>query len=214
MEEISQDKREKIREEERRKITLEMEQLKKQKESMQSKIDELQSEVKQYESAASSNDEMSKEIVKKLEESRILTGSVDVQGTGVVIYITPQSALFNTQVEAPAIVDSDLLRIINELNAADAEAVSINDIRINSRTAVRNASNYITVNEERISPYKRITIKAIGDKAKIKAGLEFPGVIDSGFQGCDIKYEFKDDIQIPKYNKSLKYEYAKPIKKD
>ncbi|WMJ81369.1 DUF881 domain-containing protein [Clostridium sp. MB40-C1] len=195
-------------------ITLETEQLKKQKDSMQKKIDELQSQLKNYESAASSNDTMTKEIVKKLENSRIFTGSVDVQGEGVVIYITPQSALFNTKVESPAIVDSDLLKIINELNASDAEAMSINDIRITSRTAIRNASNYITVNEERISPYKRITIKAIGNKAKLKAGLEFPGAIDSGFQGCDIKYEFKDDIQIPKYNKSVQFEYAKPIKKD
>lgn len=193
-------------------ITLEIEQLKKQKESMEKKINELQTQIKNYESAAASNDEITKEIVKKLEDTRILTGSVDVQGEGVVLYITPQNTLFNTNAEVQAIVDSDLFRIVNELNAADAEAISINDIRITSRTGIRNASNYITINEERISPYKRITIKAIGNKTKLKAALEFPGVLDVGFSGCDIKYDFIDNVEIHKYDKSFKFEYAKPIK--
>ncbi|MCY6370352.1 DUF881 domain-containing protein [Clostridium ganghwense] len=194
-------------------ITLEIEQLKKQKEGMEKKINELQTQIKNYEGAAASNDELTKEIVKKLEDTRILTGSIDVQGEGVTLYITPQNTIFNPNAETSTIVDTDLLRIINELKAADAEAISINDIRITSRTGIRNASNYITINEERISPYKRITIKAIGNKAKLKAALEFPGVLDVGFEGCDIKYDFTDEIEVNKYDKSLKFEYAKPIKK-
>ncbi|MCY6483719.1 DUF881 domain-containing protein [Clostridium aestuarii] len=193
-------------------ITLEIEQLKKQKDSMEEKINELQIQIKDYERAAANNDEMTKQIVRKLEDTRILTGSVDVEGEGVTLYITPQNDFFGNSTEGPAITDSDLVRIVNELNAADAEAISINDIRITSRTGIRNASNYITINEERISPYNRITIKAIGDKNKLKNALEFPGVLDVGFAGCDIKYDFIDKLEIHKYNKNFGFKYAKPIK--
>lgn len=113
--------------------------------------------------------------------------------------------------EGPTIIDTDLIKIVNELNAADAEAISINDIRITSRTGIRSAGNYITINDERISPYRRITIKAIGNKAKLKQALEFPEVLDAGFDGYEVKYEIVDKVQINKYDKSLKLEYAKPI---
>lgn len=192
-------------------ITIEMEQLKKQKQNLESKINELQTQIKNYEDAATSNNALSKEIVKKLEETRILTGSVDVEGQGVVIYITPQSEFFSNNGEGPTILDIDLIKLVNELNAADAEAVSINDLRITSRTGIRSSSNYIIVNQERISPYKRITIKAIGDKIKLKKTLEFPGVLDGGFTGCDIKYEVADNIKINRHNEDLKFQYAKPI---
>ena len=63
-------------------ITLEIDQLKKQKEQLKANIDELQTQIKSYENAASSDNDMTKEIVKKLEDTRILTGSVDVEGEG------------------------------------------------------------------------------------------------------------------------------------
>jgi len=195
-------------------ITIEVEQLNKQKQTLESKVKELETEIKNYEKAASSNSELSKEVVKKLEETRILTGSVDVIGQGVVIYITPQGEFFSNSNEGPTILDIDLIKLVNELNAADAEAVSINDIRITSRTGIRSASNYITINEERISPYKRITIKAIGDKIKLKKALDFPGVLTGGFTGADIKYEVLDNIKINRNNGDLKFQFAKPIKND
>lgn len=192
-------------------ITIQMEQLQKQKENLEGKVDDLQKQVSSYEKAATSNNELAQEIVKELEDTRILTGSVDVEGEGVIIHITPQSEFFGIAEGIP-IIDSDLIKIVNELNAADAEAISINDIRITSRTGIRSASNYIVINEERISPYKKITIKAIGNKVNLKAALDFHGVLDVGFDGSDIRYEVVDNVKVYKYDKSSKFQYAKPIK--
>lgn len=195
-------------------ITVQIDSLKKQKESLEQKVNELQTQIKKYEDAASNNDTVSKEIIKKLEDTRILTGSVDVEGEGVIVYLTPSNDFFagNTPTR---IQDLDIVMIVNELNAADAEAISVNDIRVTARTGIRNASNYITINEDRIPVSKRITIKAIGKKLNLKSALEFPGVLDS-FKGTDIKAEYKeaDDIKIYKTNVNLKFKYAKPIKKD
>lgn len=198
-------------------ITLEIEQLKKQKDKLRENIDELQMQIKSYENAASNKSDMTKEIVKKLEDTRILTGSVDVEGEGIIVYITPQKEFFtgNNNVE-PIIKDYDIIKIINELNAADAEAISVNDIRITSRTGIRSASNYITINNERIPSTKRITIKAIGNKFNLKKPLEFPGgVLDELKQiGIDVKYEESSNIKIQKNNESLKFQYARPINTD
>ncbi|OOB75369.1 dihydropteridine reductase [Clostridium haemolyticum] len=198
-------------------ITLEIEQLKKQKDKLRENIDELQMQIKSYENAASNKSDMTKEIVKKLEDTRILTGSVDVEGEGIIVYITPQKEFFtgNNNVE-PIIKDYDIIKIINELNAADAEAISVNDIRITSRTGIRSASNYITINNERIPSTKRITIKAIGNKFNLKKPLEFPGgVLDELKQiGIDVKYEESSNIKIQKNNEILKFQYARPINTD
>lgn len=192
-------------------ITIEMEQLQKQKEDLEAKINELESEIKNYETAAANNDELAKEVVKKLEDTRVLMGSVDVEGEGVIVNIIPKNEFFGGGLDGPAIIDTDLIKIVNELNAADAEAISINDIRVTSRTGIRSASNYIIINEERISPYKQITIKAIGNKTNLQQVLEFPGVLDTGFEGYDIKYEVADNVKIKKYAKSFEFKYAKPI---
>ena len=153
-------------------------------------------------------------LYKELEETRILTGGTEVEGEGMIIYITPKSNIFGSNSEDQRINDTDLVHIVNELNAADAEAISINDIRLTSRSGIRNAGNAIIINDERISYNKRVTIKAIGKKDILESAISFPGAIPQELsQTCDITMEKSDKIKIPKYNKTYKFEFAKPIEK-
>ena len=195
-------------------IITENEQLKKQKEELQKKIDELDAKTKEYENAARGRDEQSELLYKELEETRILTGGTEVEGEGMIIYITPKSNIFGSSPEDQLINDTDLVHIVNELNAADAEAISINDIRLTSRSGIRNAGNAIIINGERISYNKRITIEAIGKKDILESAISFPGAIPQNLsQTCDISMEKSNKIKIPKYNKTYKFEFAKPIEK-
>lgn len=195
-------------------IITENEQLKKQKEELQKKIDELDAKTKEYENAARGRDEQSELLYKELEETRILTGGTEVEGEGMIIYITPKSNIFGSNPEDQLINDTDLVHIVNELNAADAEAISINDIRLTSRSGIRNAGNAIIINGERISYNKRITINAIGKKDILESAISFPGAIPQNLsQTCDISMEKSSKIKIPKYNKTYKFEFAKPIEK-
>ena len=195
-------------------IITENEQLKKSKIDMQKKIDELDVKTKQYENAAGGRDTASELLNKELEETRILTGETEVQGQGLIIYLDPKSDIFGSSSEEQRINDADLVHIVNELNAADAEAISINDIRYTSRSGIRNAGNAIIINDERISYNKRVTIKAIGKNDILYSAISFPGAITQNLsQNCDIKMEKSDKVIIPKYNKTYKFEYAKPIVK-
>ncbi len=191
-------------------VTVEIEQYKKEKKELEDKTNELQNQIKNYENAVAGKSDATKNLLKELENSRIFTGTTDVKGTGITIYLTPDSKLFGSNME-DHITDKHLVYLVNELKFAGAEAISINDIRVVSRTGIRNAGNYILINDERISPSRRIVIQAIGDKNLLYSAMSFPEVF-SDFKGlCDVKFEKSDDIAIKKYNKPYKFEYAKPV---
>lgn len=191
-------------------VTVEIEQYKKQKQELEQKVNELQNQIKNYESAAAGKSDTTKNLLKELDDSRTLMGSTDVSGPGITIYLTPDTKLFgNTE---DRITDKHLVYIVNELRFAGAEAISINDIRIVSKTGIRTAGNYILINDEKISPSTRIVIKAIGDKKLLYDSMSFPEVFSDFKTICDVKFEKADDISIKKYNKTYKFEYAKPVK--
>lgn len=190
-------------------ITVEIEQYKKEKDQLQAKVNDLQTKLNNYENAAAGSSETSKNLLKELDESRLLTGAVDVQGQGVIVYLTPNNSLFGTN-NNDRLGAQDLVYLVNELKFAGAEAISINDIRIVNSTGIRDAGNYILANDERISPLSRITIKAIGNKGLLYSALDFQEVFKDIRLVCDVKYEKSDSIKIQKYNKTYKFEYAKP----
>lgn len=192
-------------------LTVTIEQLTKQKDDLEKKVNELSDKVKKYENAAVNDTSISKELIDELNNSRILTGSTDVTGNGVSVLIAPNDNVFGSNVESQAINDRDLVIIVNELNSAGAEAISINDIRITSRSGIRNAGNSILINEVKISPYKNIEIKAIGDKTVLYSALTFPGNMPD-VPGCKTTILKADNLKILKYNKVYKFEYAKPVK--
>lgn len=193
-------------------VTVEIEQYKKQKEQLEAKVDELQNQVKKYEEAAAGKSDATQNLLKELEDTRMLIGSTDVSGQGITIYLTPtDSKIFGNTVE-DHLTDKHLVYIVNELRFAGAEAISINDIRVVSRTGIRNAGNYILINDEKISPSRRIVIQAIGDKNLLYSAMGFPEVF-ADFKGLsDVKFEKAEDITIKKYSKTYKFEYAKPVK--
>ncbi len=186
--------------------------LKKQKEEMKKKINELVAKTEEYENSARGRDQQSEILYKELEETRILTGGTEVEGEGIIIYIEPKTDIFGGSDEDQLIYDSDLVHIVNELNAGDSEAISINDIRYTSRSGIRNAGNAIIINGERISYSKRVTIKAIGRKDLLIGAISFPGAIPRNLEErCKVTVEPSDKIVVAKYNKTFKFEYAKPI---
>lgn len=192
-------------------VTIEIEQYKKQKTELEAKVGELQEKVDTYEKAAAGESDASKALLAELEKSRLLTGASDVQGQGVVIYLDPASDLFGTG--TGHITDKHLVYLINELRFAGAEAISINDIRVIGLTGIRNAGNYILINDnDKVSYSQKITIKAIGSKDLLYSSLSFPEVFSEFTGMADVKFEKQDKINIPKYTKAYNFEYAKPVK--
>jgi uncharacterized protein YlxW (UPF0749 family) len=179
--------------------------------SQQNLIAELENRISDYEEAAQDEGKINDAIIKELERSRVLAGLVDLEGAGVVVTlnIIPVSDWGETGIVRNVYHD-DLLMLVNELNAAGAEALAINNERIISVTDIRNAGDYIVINTNRHStPFE---IKALGNPDTLEASLKLlGGVADTLGEELDIRIRREDKIVIPKYNGAFQYEYAKPV---
>lgn len=201
-------------------ITTEISQLNNEKDELTKKINSLQSQLNKYQSEAASKSVVNQQMLDEIKNLNLLTGSVDVTGPGITLTITPKNTIFTSDItkQSDVIADSDLINIVNCLNFAGAEAISINDIRITCQTAIKTTSGTSAIiigKSDRISPYKTITIKAIGNKDNLNSALVFPGALSGiPIASYDVSSPVKSDsITINKSNNVLNYKYAKQVAK-
>jgi len=193
-------------------ILLENEQLKKQKEELEKAVEELEVKAAEYEKEAT-EDTKNQRLLEELNNTRLRAGLTNVEGPGITIYIDPKTSLLTPQVEDDPIQDYELLYIVNELYAAGAEAVSINDIRLIGNSSIRIAGNSIRINGERISQQERIVIKAIGNKTILEGAMGWfiPNRVK---RICEVTSETKDNIKIKKASIPVKYEHIKEVQEN
>ncbi len=170
------------------------------------KIDiELQKEI---EKATENNSEL-EEARNQINDGNKIIGLAEVTGSGVIIKLEDseidQSTILNSN--DLIIHDKDILKIVNELKNAGAEAISINGQRVILTTSIICGGNIININGEKIgSPFE---IKAIGLPETL-ANLERPGgYLNSLEQDRKIKVNLKksNEITIPKYSGVLNFKY-------
>jgi uncharacterized protein YlxW (UPF0749 family) len=152
--------------------------------------DELKTENIKYENAKGDVNKETKILQDELNRVRTIAGLSDVKGKGLKITINLGENSF--------IEDLDILRLINELRASDAQAISINDERVIAMSEIRSAGNYVMVNQKQLLP--PFEIKAIADPDKLDHALTMmDGIVDvlKGYQ-LDVKIEKSDNLTIPK----------------
>ena len=157
--------------------------------------------IKEYQNKIESNEEAGELLEEELENAKMLLGLIDVHGTGVIITLAD-----NSETE---VISTDLLDLINELNSAGAEAISINDQRIVAMTDVVDVGDFIVINNKRItSPY---TIKAIGDLTYLQSALSIKkGYLDKyQTDGYTISMTTNNDVVINKYDGEMTLDYVK-----
>jgi len=194
-----------------RDISKTLDDLKKEKDNLNIKLQETQKKVDDYEKAAASQSGTAKMLKDEIDKLRFLSGLVDVQGQGIVITIKCVTDL--TTRETFPIVSSDLVEFINDLNSAGAEAISINDERYVGRTQILDIGNNIKINDVKIDPTQVVTIKAIGAPDILNGVFKLPGSIVQVLQdsGMEVKISEVGNIKILKYNKTLSYKYMKKV---
>lgn len=176
------------------------------------KLDKTELELNSLREQVSSTDENYSGLSTKLQNYNSLLGNTELIGKGIVITIKDGdgSALKNGFATDYIVHDGDLYEIVNALKNAGAEAISINEQRIVSKTAISCVGNVILINGEKVGvPY---VIKAIGLPSKLYGALTMPGGYIELLErdGVDVKIEQieKESIVIPKYDGIYKYEYA------
>ena len=147
------------------------------------------------------------------ERLQLLAGTTDVEGAGIEIVLDdsniPKKA--NENPNLYIIHDEDLLRVLNELRAAGAEAISINDQRIVAMSEVRCAGPTVSVNNVRSAP--PYVIKAIGAPKTLTSALRLRGGVVETFEfwGIQVKIKSEDKVQIPALKAPRNFEYATSV---
>lgn len=199
-------------------LTVDLKKAEKERDALIKKIEELEEKTSQYEKGEVQKDVYVENLYNDAMKYRLLAGYLDVEGPGVVLEIDnpvvdlqygDQQYFNNIAAELELI-----LQAISVLNAADAEAISINGQRYTAFTEIERAANHIEING--VSTNAPITIKAIGDPKTLESALSIKtGIIDNlrdwGYI-AQVKQESK--IEIPKYKRSVEFIHASPIEEN
>ena len=149
----------------------------------------------------------------ELDRVRELAGMTTIEGPGVEVTLNDNPNVLPPGQDPNNFVlhDEDVLSVLNELKAAGARAVAINDQRIISTTEVRCIGPTILLNKnQRLSP--PFVISALGDPDTLTNSLKMiNGVVDSlQLWGIQVDIKKVDKVKIPAYSGTLTYNYAKP----
>lgn len=131
---------------------------------------EKKSRLDEYIEKEQSEEEAEKLIEKELEQANMYLGKTDVKGEGIKIIVKNIDEEIIRNENIRQIDDEDLLRIVDYLKLAGAEAISINGERITNMTEIVYINNsVIFINQQRIlAPYE---IKAIGNPTNLESTL-------------------------------------------
>lgn len=149
--------------------------------------------------------------------ARFLAGLTAVQGPGVIVTLTDGKHAAPGKAAPAAILpylihDTDINQVVNELRAAGAEAIAINDQRLIATSSIRAAGPAVMVNNiPQPSPY---VIRAIGNPRSLAYALSLPGGVKDELKRLDpamMQIKQAATITLPAYRGSTIERYAKPI---
>ncbi len=175
-------------------------------------IKELEDKIVVYEKGGVENDIYAENLYKDAMKYRMLAGYTDIKGPGIILEINdpPVDIQFG---EGFSIVDElDLiLQLISVLNAADAEAISINDQRYTAFTEIVRAGNHIEING--VSTNSPIVIKAIGNANTLESALSLKWGIVWQLRNYNYIVHLTQDqeVEIPRYRRVKDFVYASPL---
>ena len=174
-------------------------------------LTESEKELTQIRQQASQNDTTSTAKQEQIKANNMLLGTVEVEGPGLQITLE-DNAMAAVGLLDPSLVlvhYDDILQVINALNNAGAEAISVNGQRIITTTAITCEGNVIKVNGEKVS--SPFVIKAIGSQGALYGALTMPGgyldILED--YGVIVKTEQVDNLVVEKYNGIISYKYVK-----
>ncbi|MEB3300115.1 MAG: DUF881 domain-containing protein [Candidatus Sericytochromatia bacterium] len=167
-------------------------------------------------------DALSLEVTQLREQRRRPAKSVDtfpeqavpaLEGPGIEVVLT-DSEKPTGKGEDPNIAivhNDDLLRLVNELRTAGAEAVSVNDQRMSESSEIACAGTTILINKTRIAP--PFTVRAIGAGEAMRSALAMRGGIIEylRFYGIEVDVQIRERLNVPAYAGSSLLRHARPV---
>jgi uncharacterized protein YlxW (UPF0749 family) len=172
------------------------------------------SKLVKYKDSNSSYQKILKEISDELELNKLILGSTEVVGEGILITLEDGELVFENTIEAQLtnwerlIHDKDIRITITNLRNAGARAISINGIRVINTSSFICAGEFILVDGvKHAAPYY---ICAIGNKEVLMnymTGSESHLKFMEYFRQVKVSVDKQDNIRIPAYIGNMNHKH-------
>lgn len=196
-------------------LTNELISLKEEKDNLKQELKEVEATLLSIEESASKDNAIIKNLTDTVREYELIAGMTEVIGEGIIITIDHPPADANS-INDVNVVDAyvEILQLVNDLNAAGAEAISINEQRLISLSEIRAAGLSINVNY--VPQSVPITIKAIGKASALDGAVTFRygQVNELRKVGLLVDVKTLDEVVIPRYHGVIKFQYVETIEEE
>ncbi|WP_211699159.1 DUF881 domain-containing protein [Mycobacterium spongiae] len=175
--------------------------------TLNSEVTELQNTLNSLQASGDNDQAAIENAQARLAALSILVGAVGATGPGVMVTIDDPG---------PGVAPEVMLDVINELRAAGAEAIQINDahsaVRVGVDTWVAGSPGELTIDGKGLSP--PYSILAIGDPPTLAAAMKIPGgAVDSVKRvGGRMSVEQADRLDVTSLRQPKPHQYAQPVK--
>ncbi len=176
------------------------------RESLETEVNTLRKRLIEVEKQEKSSTELANDP--ELQSLYRLAGFTPVSGQGVVITLQDSKkgnapADEHADPNAGKLQADDLLKLVNELKAAGASAISINEQRLVTTSEIVTAGPTISVNQTRLT--QPVTVKAIGEPDLLMNALKLRGGIMEYLEFFEIKTSVakRDSITVPAYKGTI-----------
>ncbi|HWR40070.1 MAG TPA: DUF881 domain-containing protein [Patescibacteria group bacterium] len=153
-------------------------------------------------------------ISREIELVKMAAGVLALEGPGIIVTIddSKRPSKIGENPNLYLIHDEDILKVVNELKAAGAEALSINEQRLIASSEIRCAGPTLSVNNTRYSP--PYDLRAIGDPQTLENALKMRGgVVETlQFWGIQVTIKKQELVKVPGYKGAFRFELGKPVK--
>lgn len=153
-------------------------------------------------------------LAQELRQAQLFSGLVAGVGPGLRVTLD-DSARPQLGGEDPNLFllhDDDILRVVNELAAAGAEAIVINGQRRVATTEIRCAGPAISVNNTRVAP--PILILAVGDPQTLESALRMRGGVLEILTvlGIQVQIEQLGSLEVPAFAGTTRLRYLQAVR--
>ena len=174
-------------------VTLALNQVQAERDALLKQNETLEKTIKEYQDGTFDGD---------MEQLLSFAGLTEVSGSGVTVTMNDSTTKGGGDMNAYLVHAEDLLSVVNELNGAGAEAVSINGQRMVGNSAITCAGSIVMVNGVRVAaPFE---IVAVGDPDVLHSALYFPGGVVDNLSpwGIEISVAKQTYVEVPAYTQT------------
>ncbi|MBV1759313.1 MAG: DUF881 domain-containing protein [Dethiosulfatibacter sp.] len=193
-------------------LTSEIKNANEEKDQLIKDLDELEARLSEYENSAAEESIYIKSLRDELNKFRMMAGFTDVKGPGVIVMLdNPPTENQFTEFSNNLVYNYEyILLVISNLNAAGAEAISINGQRHTNYTEIVPVGTYLNINGVSVLP--PIEIKAIGNTQTLESVLNFKGgaVWEMKNLNYQVEVSVLNEIEIQRQIKVFEFRYAQP----